>query len=619
MSDERKTSTLVGSGLLLGGLLLAFIGERVVPEDLRMIASGGGGLLCLAALAMRAVAMGRSSGDSRAVEGRILASYIGVFVALGAYAASTDAGLELLGFEGEGRTRAGGVLSVLWSALMLTSVSVLLFMEQVYVRMPLAHSVELRRVSTSAHAGLMLALSVIFLMSMNFVASERDVRKDVSYFKVSHPSDGSLAMVKHLDQDVRVILFWERANDVLGQVRPYFDELSEGSGRIQVDELDFDLQPQLAREHKVKGNGYVLLVTGDGDKEQGQAFEIGTELTRARKALKRLDGTFQQHFAKVVRPERSVYLTAGHAERTSVDNPRDPGEGSKTINALFQRLNLKNKKLSISEGLGAAVPDGSSAVIIAGPREKFMPAEVDTLIKYVREGGRLLMMVDPGVDNGLAPLLEALGLELMDGVIASERQHMRPRHGGGPSDRAIVFSNAYTSHPTMTAVMRNQRDMATVFYRGVAMKAADSWKDQKPKPKINFPLKANGFWRDRDGNFERDAGEGKEMVNMIGVVSLKGDDGKEGRAVVIGDGDFMTDRLAANNGNMLVFVDSLAWLIGNEELVGEVNNEEDVAIRHSREEDKMWFYATTFAVPLPIVAIGLWNARRRRRRSETAS
>lgn len=92
----------------------------------------------------------------------------------------------------------------------------------------------------------------------------------------------------------------------------------------------------------------------------------------------------------------------------------------------------------------------------------------------------------------------------------------------------------------------------------------------------------------------------------------------EGRVVVIGDGDFITDRLAGNRGNMMVFVDVLGWLIGDEALPATAQSEQDVPIRHSRDEDRLWFYATTFAVPLPILALGLWNARRRRRRTEAA-
>ena len=81
----------------------------------------------------------------------------------------------------------------------------------------------------------------------------------------------------------------------------------------------------------------------------------------------------------------------------------------------------------------------------------------------------------------------------------------------------------------------------------------------------------------------------------------------------------MTNKLAPNNGNMLLFVDSLAWLVGNEDLSGEVSSEEDVAIEHTREKDKLWFYATTFGMPAPILLGGLWVARSRRRRAEKKS
>jgi ABC-type long-subunit fatty acid transport system fused permease/ATPase subunit len=93
----------------------------------------------------------------------------------------------------------------------------------------------------------------------------------------------------------------------------------------------------------------------------------------------------------------------------------------------------------------------------------------------------------------------------------------------------------------------------------------------------------------------------------------------EGRAIVIGDGDFMTDKIGSNKGNVMLFVDSLAWLIGNEELNAEVSSEEDIPIEHSRDRDKLWFYATTFGVPLPLLGLAAWVSRRRRRPSEAGA
>ena len=180
-----------------------------------------------------------------------------------------------------------------------------------------------------------------------------------------------------------------------------------------------------------------------------------------------------------------------------------------------------------------------------------------------------------------------------------------------------MYSNKYSAHPSVTTVMRNQREVASVFYKGAALFKAQG--DRELKPNVTFPVRMVGnTWRDLNDNFELDPGESAEMLMPMAAVTLQGEDGKEGRAVVIGDGDFMTDKLASNKGNYLLFVDSIAWLVGNEELPAEATSEEDMPIIHSNDTDQAWFYATTFAVPAPAALLGLWVSRRRRKQSDSS-
>jgi ABC-type uncharacterized transport system involved in gliding motility auxiliary subunit len=263
------------------------------------------------------------------------------------------------------------------------------------------------------------------------------------------------------------------------------------------------------------------------------------------------------------------------------------------------------------------VPEAASAVVMFGPREKFLPEEAAALLAYVRKGGRLLCMIDPRADDGLAPLLAGLGVERLDGTLVSDRQHMK--HAYDDSDKALIYSNSYSSHPTVTTASRYQSEVATLFVRGGALQKSAS--ELSPKPNVTFPLRTGStFFRDLDDDYTRDPGEVEGAANMMAAVTVPGQgEAREGRAVIIADGDFMTDKIASNNGNVMVFVDSLAWLIGNEELAAEVSSEEDVKLEHSRDEDKLWFYVTTFAMPMPVLGLGLWVARRRRQRAEVAS
>ena len=610
-----RTSTLLPTWLLLSSLLAIFVAERIFASGgLRdALFYGGFGLFALA-LSLRAKAMSVAIGDVRQVESRLLYAYVGVGAALALYALSTESGLSMLGWKDEAATRGGAALTALWMATMLVALFAVLFAELVYARMPIAQSVELRRVNTALQAGISLALSAVFLLSINYVASVRDVRKDVSYFRTTEPSSGTRSMIGKLDQKLKVILFFEPGSDVLSQVRPYFEGLRGASKHFVYEVKDVALAPQLATKFKVRGNGHVLLVRGSGDDQKGEFFRIGTELTEARTTLRKLDGTFQQSFTKLVRPERVLFLTVGHGERNAKSSDVKPEDGTKIMGDVLKRLNLKTQDFGVSQGLGSKVPETASAVLVIAPSIELLSEDVDTLRKYVQGGGRLLLMLDPGQKTGLPPLLAALGLEQLPGTVTSDTNFMARLHN--PSDRTIVFSNTYTSHPSVTTVTRNQREVATVLVSGSALKAAPP-SGGGPKPKVTFPLRsAREFWRDLDGNFERNGDEQNEALNLMAAVTIAGTGGKEGRAVVIGDGDFMTDKVAANHGNYLLFIDMLAWLVGNEELGGEVSSEEDVAIEHTREENKVWFYATTFAVPAPIVVLGYWVARRRRRRAE---
>ena len=66
-------------------------------------------------------------------------------------------------------------------------------------------------------------------------------------------------------------------------------------------------------------------------------------------------------------------------------------------------------------------------------------------------------------------------------------------------------------------------------------------------------------------------------------------------------------------GNATFVRDALLWLLEEEATAGEVESEEDVAIVQTNEEDKWWFIATVFLVPLSILGLGFISIRLRRR------
>lgn len=599
-------------GILIS-LLVLFIGERIVGEgDEQTMLTYLAGVIFIASLGWRLRGWSGASGAAKRVEARLFLGGLGVAIGLGIYGLTTDAGVALMGWEGEAAERGAGALSALWPVVIGVSLAAILFIELAYFRMPVAAAVELRRVTSAAQGGVSLALALVFLFSVNYVASEREVKTDLSYLRTTEVSSGTERMLSGLDQPIQVVLFYPEVNEVYEEIAPYFDAVDAASDQIDVERRDHALSAELARQHRIRGNGFVVLLKGEGEAQQAESFELGMTLESARTRVRRLDGSFQRAFSSLARVERELHLTVGHRERSVAGAEGDPPElRLSDLNRALERSNFQTRELGMAQGLANEVPATMPAVAVIGPRDPFLPEERESLLRYARSGGRLVLMLDPGEDHGLDPLLHALGLELQPGMAASMRQHRRLT--GTPSDRGLIFSSTYSAHPIVTNARRQSGRIATIFVRGGALERRAGSDAQ-----VTFPLRTgSGFWLDTDGDWERSDAEAETELNLIAAVTVPNEGGEEGRVVVIADADFVSDMVLRNPGNALVFGDVMQWFLGEEEIIGDTATEEDVRIEHTRDEDKIWFYGTSFGAPLPLLLLGLWMALRRRRRRET--
>jgi hypothetical protein len=631
MNDTAKNDTAGAPGhgaILTGayvvGLLLVFAGQRLVGDEglTRTLLDGVGAAICGGALVVRLLGRARTSGPAVWVETLVSALYGAGLVALGLYWISTPGGLGVLGLRD---TPAGetvsALLGVIWVAVLVCVLFTLLFVELSYAGMPVAGAVEHRRVAMSGAAGLTLGLALTYLVAFNYAATEFEWRRDLTYFKTSTPSEATERMVKRLDEPVDVVLFYPESNEVLEQVRPYFDELARSSKNLRVKVVDHVLAPRLAKEHRVRGNGHVLVSRG----AQGKTFQVGLELEDARRQLKQLDATFQENLATVTQPERVFYTTVGHGERTTRGRDQAEKAGIEDLAEFSRRFGLEHRNLGMAQGLGNEIPADASVVAVLGPDTPFLPEEVSSLVRYVEGGGRLLLLLEPDTTAGLEPVLEALGLKLEPGTLAHDQLHRLLTDTS--ADRGAIISNRYSPHPASSTVSRAAKGVATVFYQaGHLSKRADA-----TNQRISFLVKSMpGTWADRDGDLELDPEERAEMAYNLGAaVTLpvgpapakapaKAGQGataaREGRAVVIADADVFSDRVFRNEGNLLLAADSLLWLVGEEGGAGLISSEEDEPIEHTRGQDSLWFWTTVVLVPALVMGFGLvYTARRRRR------
>ncbi len=588
----------------LGGLLLLFIGERVFGpgSSARTPLAVLGVLGVIAALGSRLQKWSASSGETRAVLGRLVPAYAAALAGVAAYGAAAEGSPAALG-EGD-----FAVLVKLASAMLLLAGTLpIVLMESSLASMYGAVRLESRRLADAGRAGLALALVIGGLGLLNYWAAEADTKIDLRTFRTLVPSDSTVEMIRNLQEPVTVTLFFPPGNDVHRTIAPYFDDLDKASEQLTVRTVDRDMNPTLAKELRARKNGTIVVSKGDSH----ESVPLALKPDKARSKIKKLDGDFGKKLAKVTRDQKTAYFVLGHGERTT--SPRaDDSPGLKVTKELLERMNFKVKKLGPKDDLGNQVPEDATLVFLPGPRLPLLEPEVASLIEYVQGGGALVVMVDPDVEEPvqLDPLLAALGVTIGTDVLTHDRKFFPFR--GALSDRQFLLTTRFGTHDSTTVLSRISNQVA-FFLDG----SGSVDKLEGTDADVQFTVRSvAGTWAESDGDLEWDKGvEKKDVYQLVAAVELPERDGagRGGRAIVTADVDIAADTIMARSkGNRQWLHDAVRWLEDDIQLIGEVADIEDVPVVHSAEGESLWFWSSTFGVPMLFFGVGVGVQRRRR-------
>lgn len=283
---------------------------------------------------------------------------------------------------------------------------------------------------------------------------------------------------------------------------------------------------RMVMQLKYKGKTTFLRTFDDGDYWPTEA-EIAA-------ALKRL----------VVTPPKIVFAT--DAYQRSMDKVGDR-DYKMLFNNKLSRSSLINMGYDIdSVNLEhGAIPKDIAVLVIADPRAALSPSALSSLRNYIREGGNLMIAGEPGKQAIVNPLLDSLGVEMLDGTLVQRSRDysyglVTPFLAPG----ALVMSPALKKPYIEKAI--------------VAMSGAAALKDKnqgifKVKPVLTTNAKTSWIKR---GSFVLDsaalvydAKAGDQQGAFPPALMLSRKSGaKEQRILVCGDADFMSNKeLGRNN------------------------------------------------------------------------
>jgi ABC-type uncharacterized transport system involved in gliding motility auxiliary subunit len=477
-------------------------------------------------------------------------------------------------------------------ALGLACVAVALFANAGALRERLRSS-EARRASkygTSAVLG--TALAVALLGAGAYFVTQHERKWDFTEAKLHSLSDQAQQLLAALKEPLAITALYSpldqpRASEFLKKFQEAAPE------KVAVEIFDPQNKPGRLRELGIAsdqlGAGLVHLQLG---KESAQVTELTEE-------------ALVNAIAKLTRREtKKAYYSIGHHER-AIEG--EPGQDVTGFTAAVEAL--RNEGYEIEPLLLASkadVPDDAQVLIVAGPTQKFLPAEHASLVRYAARGGALLVLMDPRAQTDLAPTLAQLGVRVGDDVVVDIETL-----AGSPY---APFAAQYGDHP----ITRGFRDAALFV-------AVSSVKPVTEGGAL-APLVTTGqrSWAETDfaslANESAQPDEGKDEISfvpiaVVGDAAIAPAEGKQpGRIVVFGDSDFATNQWFDQFRNRDLFLNSVNWLLGEPEAIT-IRPRKAGASQLAVTESTLRHIRTAalFVVPEAIAVLGViaWWRRRR--------
>lgn len=441
------------------------------------------------------------------------------------------------------------------------------------------------RLQLLVHHGVFVVLLVAAVGLLAKLAMEYRVQWDITRSARNSVSQASRDVLAQMRGPITVTAFATTRDTRLGEIRKLIRDFIAPFQAVKPDmKLVFvnpDEQPGLAREAGVEANGE-MIVEFDGRREH----------------LKSLS---EQAFANLLmrlarRQERLVMYLDGHGER------KLDGSANHDLGELGRQL--RNKGFAVSALNLAQAPDiprNLSLLVISQPRVELLPGEAQRLVRYLREGGKLLWLVDPEPLRGLEPLAEELGLTLSPGTVVD------PTAARLSAPPTFAIGTSYARHP-----VTENFSLITVFPFARALSFAEKT-DWKVTPLVEA---APGGWvesGDLDAQLAFDEGQDTPGPALVLATLTRTVKDEEQRVAVAGSGGFLANAYLGNAGNLDFGVNLVNWLAGDERLVTiQPRAAADAGLQLDR--TTLIVMVIAFLVALPLVFLGtgvaLWWRRR---------
>jgi ABC-type uncharacterized transport system involved in gliding motility auxiliary subunit len=450
-----------------------------------------------------------------------------------------------------------------------------------------------RQTKYAAYATIYILVVIAVVVVANLLADRYDKSFDATANKRYSLSDQTAKIVKGLKQDATITYFDQSTRFREG--KDLLDQYANLSRKVRVEYVDPDKNPQLAREAGIRNLGTAVVRFGGKKEEAKSMTEEG------------ITGAFIRDLKSNT---RTVCFVTGSGEHQADDRER---EGLSGFKDLLSKDNYESKTIDLLQK--AEVPSDCSTLVVAGPTRNYEQPEVDALKKYVEDGGRALLMLDPPLKIGrseiadndvLTNLLQVWGVMLNKDLIL-DLNPIGQLAGLGPQ---VALVTNYSSQP----IVNEMKGTATGFplVRSMDIKNTDKTSVQKLFDSSSSSLATNNLSSASVNVNDPKNKKGPLTIAAAGTYKT-GKESSEGRFVVVGSSSWAANRFINFNGNNDLALNAVNWLASDEDLISiRPKQQEDRHVTMTRAQLNLVRLTSQFVLPLVVVVagVGVWWKRR---------
>jgi ABC-type uncharacterized transport system involved in gliding motility auxiliary subunit len=382
------------------------------------------------------------------------------------------------------------------------------------------------------------------LATLNYVAVQKRVEWDLTregIHTLAEQTRSTLAALTPANK-ITVTAFYRPTEQEYAVLEDLFRRYKVAGGdNFEGRFIDPYKDPRAAREFNITPQSPRIIVTTATKQEARRKDPTEEALTNA--------------IAEVTRSDRKkVYFLTGHGEKSTTPG----GELNRSItqwNELLQNEGYESAELNLLAQKD--VPADAQVVLVAGPQSAVTEPERQALARYAEAGGRLVFMLDPGIDSGLAALASQWGAQLLPGLVLD------------PDSQFATFAltQEFSEHPLATPRRAGKGKLLYAFPDASGLRRTDAAGFEVTEL---FKTGANAWGEngpiDLTGEVAptRDASDdaGPLTLGLASTKKLEGE--KEFRAVIFGDSDFASDAYLRIGGNRDLAMNLVQWLAGQD-------------------------------------------------------